>query len=549
MMAEEITTTDETIETLVFLYTSNLQRQEIPRNVTHIRVMDNVQILPVWALSKLIRLEQVEFSNNDGDNNDGFQIIGRNALLGCVSLKILTLPPSTKEIGAGALAGCFQLGSVNLNQGLTSILDSAFQHCRSLVHVRIPPSVKTLGNLVFHGCHSLCLVELPEGLQFLGRSVFLQCNSLTRIFIPSTIIYIGAYCFKDCFQLQSVELPPCGLFMIREEAFRNCPNLRNICIALETDLKGGYDNVLDPDSLLVSKHDDDIPDLDLDLDTEFLEFDESSKQPEKPISIQNRYKELPIHRLCYYQAHWSSMEESEGGTKNIVEEMKQLLQSQDAFDQQDYVLMTPLHILSLSAQPNAKLWGFVYQAYSDGLFAKDKWGKEPLQYLLECSVEDDPSIETILQQAIPARLYNRLELLGEQWRAYFLERIHDLPMGTKTSRRYSANRILELRCKYERMEALSLLESAVWKAQWQRMMTTIALEEKGKTATEVKTKGILESMATKRSDDPAKDGDLDWKVARETCRVQCRSEVVVSNVMQFLDPLSKFDLKDPIALF
>ncbi|CAJ1962877.1 unnamed protein product [Cylindrotheca closterium] len=544
-------------ETILVVFTSNTQRQDIPRNVTSVRV--HVQVLPVWALSKLPHLETVEFPM-------GFRVIGKSAFLGCTSLQELALPLSAKEIRAGAMAGCMKLKTVQLNEGLEDIMDAAFQHCRSLTHIIIPPTVETLGNLLFHGCHSLCLVNLPEGLQFLGRSVFMQCHSLQRIYVPCTVNYIGAYCFKDCFQLQSIELPPSGLKMIRVEAFCRCSNLRNICISPGTVLEGGYDRVFDQDSLLLCKEDDNIPnlDLDLDFDPEFLENENiewSTPKAEKAISIQNRYQDLPILRLCYYQAHWSSLEEdSEGGTNSIVEEMERLIKChcdsrtkgdldtkvapKTTTSTQDHVSMTPLHILALSAKPNRALWNLVYCAFPGDLLVKDKWGKEPLQYLLECSssIENDFSIEHILQVAIPERLQCRLRFLGEQWRNEFLQRIHDLPMdGTRATRRNSANQILTLAYKYERMEAVSLLESAVWKAQWQRMVEPSKPEPKVTAKAEEK----LESTIP-----PGSSHDLTTITARETCRLQCRSEAVVCNVMQFLDPLlQQLSLEDPIAQF
>lgn len=397
----------------------------------------------------------------------------------------------------------------------------------------------------------------------------MQCSSLLRIFVPSTISYIGAYCFKDCFQLQSIELPPTGLQIIRVEAFRRCTNLRNICISPETVLERGYDKVFDYDSLLFSEEEDNIPDLDMDLDPEFWETGDilegsSSRTPntKKPLSIQNRYQNLPIHRLCYYQAHWSSLEESKGGMKSIEEEMEHLIHCHEEtlpakYDQatnnvpsiqQDHTLMTPLHILALSAKPNFALWKLVHRAFPPGdLLLKDKWGKEPLQYLLGCSIEEDSSIESIIQHAITARLQYRLDFVGEQWRRDFLQRIHCLPMDTSAKRRRGVNQILTILCKYERMEALSLLDSAVWKAQWQRTVESEFAPQAMTTSTEA---NFELSSTIKSSDDLTTKGhSKDWKMAREICRLRCRSELVVSNVMQFLDPLLEFTLKDPIARF
>ena len=63
-------------------------------------------------------------------------------------------------------------------------------------------------------------------------------------------------------------------------------------------------------------------------------------------------------------------------------------------------------------------------------------------------VEENVEIVTIMKHAIPARLNHRLEFLGDQWRAEFLEWIQELPMGTKASRCSSVNSVLEKRCHY-----------------------------------------------------------------------------------------------------
>ena len=95
------------------------------------------------------------------------------------------------------------------------------------------------------------------------------------------------------------------------------------------------------------------------------------------------------------------------------------------------------------------------------------------------------------------------------------------------------------------MEALSLFELAVWKAALQR---TMRLSEEEKTFAEAEETDVsLESLNV--PDAFIVDGNLCSEAAREVCRVQCGSDVVISHVVQFLDPPLKFYLMDPIALF
>ena len=56
--------------------------------------------------------------------------IGENAFSGCVSLTVITLPPTLTEIGRHAFSKCTSLSEITLPPNLTDIKDCAFSQCR-----------------------------------------------------------------------------------------------------------------------------------------------------------------------------------------------------------------------------------------------------------------------------------------------------------------------------------------------------------------------------------------------------------------------------------
>ncbi|MGN1320203.1 MAG: leucine-rich repeat protein [Acutalibacteraceae bacterium] len=69
--------------------------------------------------------------------------------------------------------------SVNIEDGVTSISDSAFYYCNSLISVTIPDSVTSIGYSAFRGCSSLTSITIPDSVTSIGGSAFYGCNNLT----------------------------------------------------------------------------------------------------------------------------------------------------------------------------------------------------------------------------------------------------------------------------------------------------------------------------------------------------------------------------------
>ena len=119
--------------------------------------------------------------------------------------------------------------SVIIENGVTSIGDSAFSECDSLTSVTIPDSVTSIGGTAFYRCSSLTSITLPDSLTSIGGFAFRDCSSLTSITLPDGVTSIGDYAFRSCSNLTSITLPD-SVTSIGSFAFEWCSNLTDIAI-------------------------------------------------------------------------------------------------------------------------------------------------------------------------------------------------------------------------------------------------------------------------------------------------------------------------------
>ena len=87
---------------------------------------------------------------------------------------------------------------VVIEDGVTSIGNSAFDSCSNLTSITIPDSVSSIGNFVFYGCSSLTSITLSNNITNIGNSAFAGCSSLTSITIPDRVTSIEKYAFYNC---------------------------------------------------------------------------------------------------------------------------------------------------------------------------------------------------------------------------------------------------------------------------------------------------------------------------------------------------------------
>ena len=100
----------------------------------------------------------------------------------------------------------YDITSVEIEKGITSIANDAFSWCTSLTSVTIPDSVTSIGNGAFVGCIGLTSIEIPNSVTSIGTDAFYYCTNITDV-----------YCYADPDKLTWNE-DCCDDFMGAEES-------------------------------------------------------------------------------------------------------------------------------------------------------------------------------------------------------------------------------------------------------------------------------------------------------------------------------------------
>jgi hypothetical protein len=102
--------------------------------------------------------------------NDGILFISGNGAM-----------PNYKTYQTPWIRHIFEISSIVINDGVTTIGENAFYGCQNMVSVSIPDSVIEIGSHAFNKCRQLSTITLPSGLMELGYGVFMGCDNLLLI--------------------------------------------------------------------------------------------------------------------------------------------------------------------------------------------------------------------------------------------------------------------------------------------------------------------------------------------------------------------------------
>ena len=119
----------------------------------------------------------------------------------------------------------YDIKTIVIESGVSSIGTYAFSYCSNLESVSIPASVTSIGTLAFQVCGSdatALTVSFAEGstLESIGEGAFSEAN-LKSIDIPNSVTSIGRSAFQYCRNLESVSIPA-SVTSIDTYAFQNC---------------------------------------------------------------------------------------------------------------------------------------------------------------------------------------------------------------------------------------------------------------------------------------------------------------------------------------
>lgn len=160
--------------------------------------------------------------------DNGVTSIGNSAFYQGSNITSVTMGYSVKSIGSLAFFYCSNLKEVNLSNGITTIRSNAFQSCTALTSLVIPNSVTSIEREVFTGCSLLSNIVLSDNLTTIESNTFYSCVSLTSVTVPNRVTSIQLHAFGGCSGLTSVSLPN-SLTSIGGWAFSGC-NITSLTI-------------------------------------------------------------------------------------------------------------------------------------------------------------------------------------------------------------------------------------------------------------------------------------------------------------------------------
>lgn len=134
----------------------------------------------------------------------------------------------------------YEILSVVIREGVTSIGKGAFEACSYLENVTIPESVIAIGDYAFAYCYELTRIAIPASVATISNRAFIYCSSLTEIQVnPANEHYSsdaqGVLLNKNKTSLivvpggiSGVYAIPSGVVEIRDQAFRSCEKLTEV---------------------------------------------------------------------------------------------------------------------------------------------------------------------------------------------------------------------------------------------------------------------------------------------------------------------------------
>ena len=168
----------------------------------------------------------------------------------------------------------------------------------------------------------------------------------------------------------SIELPESVTRIEAGYSFAHCHSLRNIAIPSNTEVllhpagwSTAFMNCTDLYQLFPNRRN-----------------GHGSSETHIVDALKHRFDNLPIHKFLYYQSY-----------NNVTsDQLNNVITDADPNgSQQDFLGMTPLHILACSTVQNVELYKVLVAKYPDSLVVEDRWGALPLFYAVWGDAPDE----------------------------------------------------------------------------------------------------------------------------------------------------------------
>ena len=150
---------------------------------------------------------------------DGITSIGNSAFYGCAGLTSITIPDSVTRIGEYTFSGCVGLKELTMPCSAEISRDS-FSKCSNIEKVTLTKGTGKMNDFNTNPLNSnyyaytpwyiskdnMKEIILEDGIISIGNSAFYDCTGLTSITIPDSVTSIGDFAFDNCSGLTRVNI-------------------------------------------------------------------------------------------------------------------------------------------------------------------------------------------------------------------------------------------------------------------------------------------------------------------------------------------------------
>lgn len=183
-----------------------------------------------------------------------------SSFAGCTNLVSMTIPNGVRQIDSDTFEGCTGLERITIPKDVEVIQWKTFRGCNNLKNIVVDANntkycaengiiytkdKKTLyaypsasGNVsipegvaieqdAFHDCTNLESVDIPSSVTKIEQHTFSGCTNLKSVKFPDSMKYIAWYAFSGCTSLKSVKIPN-DVDCIDVGVFKDCSSLESV---------------------------------------------------------------------------------------------------------------------------------------------------------------------------------------------------------------------------------------------------------------------------------------------------------------------------------
>lgn len=132
----------------------------------------------------------------------------------------------------------YDIYSVVIEEGVTSIVEGAFDYQISLTSVSLPGTLVSIGDYAFNHT-TISSIVIPDSVTSIGKGAFRQCPKLTSVVIPDGVTIIEYGAFGEDWELKSVTLPD-TITSIGDYAFYGNLSLKSLTLPDTVTSIGDY---------------------------------------------------------------------------------------------------------------------------------------------------------------------------------------------------------------------------------------------------------------------------------------------------------------------